>query len=94
MARTPAWAYHGRMDTVHLRPGQQLPDDRNWVMVAKTPAGRFDISFCLGAPKGMEIGCEAAVIGLDYAISRATPEAERLRLCVIHLRDCNASQPV
>ena len=89
MARLRSGAYHADMDTVHLRPGQRLPDDRNWVMVAKTPAGRFDISFCLGAPRGAEIGCDAAVIGLDYAITCATPEAERLWLSVIHLRDCD-----
>jgi hypothetical protein len=64
-------------EVVRLAEGKTPPAKSNWVLVERSASGRFEV---LVSDTGLEHGpfaSDTGIVGLRYALSRATVEADR-----------------
>jgi hypothetical protein len=72
-------------EVIHIRAGEKVPGITNWVLLERTPAGRYAGTGSVARAQNVTFQ-PLPTEGWDTAISRAIAWADRHGISVVHVR--------
>jgi hypothetical protein len=73
-------------EVIHLAPGASPPEDRDWVLVSPTPAGKHDVSMSVAHSKGITFYYDTGMAPVEFATQRATAWADKHGISAVYVQ--------